>query len=538
MKTQILQLEVHDDIISTRDKLGWGQTGRVVLAWPRRLRGAETPRVLTRRLDLLLLQRHCAGLGLQIALATQDPAVTAHARELKIPVFKSVKLAQSAHWRTRRRKESARELRVRLLGRARQEQHAALLAPRLNAPRALSRAAKPLHPALRWGLFALAILSLLALGAAILPGAQISLQPETIPQEIRFTLLASPEHTAANLTGEVPARVYDMIVEGRGSRPASGETLVPEKAATVRVRFTNLISETVSIPEGLVISTVPDTRVPSVMRFVTTEAGQVAGGVGKFTSLGVRAVTPGRIGNLPAQTLVAIEGPLGLKLSVTNLLPSGGGSDLITSAPDLGDYEAVYTELYETLRAAALEDLQESLAPGDMVVTPTLRLAETLVEEFTPPRPEGSEALHPASELRLSLRLKFEVLVVPGEELRGLSTRILDASQPAGYTSLPASLHIESAAQPQVEGAGTGAMTGPVSVRWPVRARRLLQVRVSQDQAALLVRGRSAPQAEGLLQARLPLDARPHVSITPAWWPRLPLLVTRISVKILEEGSE
>jgi hypothetical protein len=542
MKTQILQLEAHDDIISTRDKLGWGQTGRVVLVWPRRAHAAEAPRVLTRRLDLVMLQRHCARLGLQIALVTQDPDVTAHARALQLPVFKSIKQAQSpptsrwgsrrsrrgGSWRTRRRKEAWRP------DEERKEKHSALLAPRLNAPRILSKAARPLHPALRWGLFALAILSLLALGAAVLPGAQITLQPEAVPQEIRFTLIASPAHQTANLSGEIPARVYDMIVEGHGSRPASGETLVPEKAAVARVRFTNLISETVSIPAGLVISTVPKEEQPAV-RFVTTEAGVIPGGVGKFISLPVRAEKPGRSGNLPANTLVAIEGPLGLKLSVTNLLPSGGGSDLPAQAPNDLDYEKLYTELLETLRGTALDDLQESLAPGDLVITPTLRLAENLAEEYTPSRPgqEGAST-HPAHELRLSLRLKFEVLVVSGEDVRSLSARLLDAGLPAGYLSLPDSLQIVSAALPRVEEGETGEMESQPTVRWPVRARRLLQARVSQDQAALLARGQTARQAEGLLLARLPLDARPRVAITPAWWPRLPLLVTRISVDILE----
>ncbi len=86
MKTQILQLEAHDDVITVRDKLGWGQTGRVVLVWPKRKRSGTKVQLLTRRLDLVLLQRHAANLGLQIALVTSDPAVCTHARELYLPV--------------------------------------------------------------------------------------------------------------------------------------------------------------------------------------------------------------------------------------------------------------------------------------------------------------------------------------------------------------------------------------------------------------------------------------------------------------------
>ena len=66
MKTQILQLESHDDAISTRDKMGWGQTRRVLLIWPAR------GRVLTRQLDLILLLRHSLTLGVQLALVMDD----------------------------------------------------------------------------------------------------------------------------------------------------------------------------------------------------------------------------------------------------------------------------------------------------------------------------------------------------------------------------------------------------------------------------------------------------------------------------------
>src|SRR4030067_243371 len=38
MKTQILRLDPHDDVISTRDKMNWGQTGRVLLVCAKRRR--------------------------------------------------------------------------------------------------------------------------------------------------------------------------------------------------------------------------------------------------------------------------------------------------------------------------------------------------------------------------------------------------------------------------------------------------------------------------------------------------------------------
>ncbi|HJS28344.1 MAG TPA: hypothetical protein VJ768_01890, partial [Anaerolineales bacterium] len=97
MKTQILQLEQHDDVNSIRDKMGWGQTTRTLLVWP------PGSRNLHRRLDLLLLQRHCKSLGSQLALVSDNEETRFHARDLSIPVFDTVPEAQNGRWINPRR---------------------------------------------------------------------------------------------------------------------------------------------------------------------------------------------------------------------------------------------------------------------------------------------------------------------------------------------------------------------------------------------------------------------------------------------------
>ena len=51
MKTTILHLEEHDDVITVQDRLGWAKSPRALLIWP------DEGRILTRQLDLVLLQR-------------------------------------------------------------------------------------------------------------------------------------------------------------------------------------------------------------------------------------------------------------------------------------------------------------------------------------------------------------------------------------------------------------------------------------------------------------------------------------------------
>ena len=104
MKTYILRLEPHDDLVSTRDKMGWAKDSRILLVWP------EKGRLLNRRLDLILLQRHSRELGSQLALVTRDPEVHYFAPRLGIPVFRSLNKAQGQHWRVPRRFRRFQEL--------------------------------------------------------------------------------------------------------------------------------------------------------------------------------------------------------------------------------------------------------------------------------------------------------------------------------------------------------------------------------------------------------------------------------------------
>ena len=104
MKTYILRLEPHDDLVSTRDKMGWAKDSRILLVWP------EKHRLLNRRLDLILLQRHSRTLGSQLALVTRDPEVHYFAPRLGIPVFRSLHKAQGQHWRVPRRFRRFQEL--------------------------------------------------------------------------------------------------------------------------------------------------------------------------------------------------------------------------------------------------------------------------------------------------------------------------------------------------------------------------------------------------------------------------------------------
>jgi hypothetical protein len=506
MKTQIIQLETHDDAVSVRDKMGWGQASRILLIWPP---GGEN---LNRRLDLALLQRHSMIMGAQIALVTTDPDVRFHARDLKIPVFKNIQKAQSSPWRVGR-------------GRPRRIQRQSPRPDLEEMRRLVHPPAPPWYagPFARRSYYVFTLLVFLAALGVLSPAAFISLQPETRQQRVTLTASASTDTSIPSLSGALPARVQSVVVEGRSELLTSGRVWVPEKAASGRVQFTNLTDRSIQIPQGTVVSYTPQEGAQAI-RFTTTRTVQVSAGPGRTISAPVEALQPGRESNLPARRLNTIEGLLGLNLSVTNLQAISGGSSREAASPSGVDYVYLKDELLDTLHEAALMEALAILPPGSHVISSTLVLADVLEQIYDPPEPsEGSQA-PPSERLALTMRGEFEVLVISGDDLRTLVINVLDASLPEGFTALPEGPVIDDLGEPTLE-------EGSV-YRWRVRAERSISALVSKEEAVQAALGLPPEEATLVLEKSFSLAGSPQIVINPPWWPRLPLLPFRLAVQI------
>jgi len=500
VKTQILQLEPHDDVISTRDKMGWSQTGRILLVWPSR------GQVLTNRLDLVLLQRHSSNQGTQLALVTHDPDVRYHARQLGIPVFENVRQAQEIRWRrTLRHKPRIHPVH----------------SPNVEVTRSAKVPEKPqktalfpgaiLSPAARLVLFTIGVLAFLSLAAALLPTAELTLTPKTETQAITLTVTGSTSVDRVNLSGLVPIHPIKVVVEGRQSLIPTGTVLVPEHTSAGQALFTNLSDRPVTIPTGTVVTTRDST-----IRFTTDQTGQVLAGPGQTKVLAIRALNPGSAYNLPAGRLQAIQGPLGTSLSVTNPEPTIGGTDHSSPAPLSSDRSRLFDQLLSSLRKSALVEVQAAIQPGDLLLTSSPDLSHTIEEIYDPPDDQ------PANQLTLTLRLQFQALTVSGNDLNELAAAILDANIPKGYSSHPQTIVIEHLTDPEFKDEST--------VQWVLRASRELQAQISETQAANLSIGLSPNRASQRLSEVLPLSETPRIYLFPSWWPRLPIIPFRIHV--------
>jgi hypothetical protein len=353
MKTQILQLEPHDDVISARDKMGWGQTGRVLLVWPKH------GRVLARPLDLVLVQRHAHALGVQLGLVTNDREVQSNAREFGIPVFRDLNKAQRSTWRVprRRRRLTLRPATPESLRLENPASHADDPTPDPATLRQAPAPGRELSIPIRLGIFTLGLCALFSIAAILLPDARISLSPQTKLQYQSLAIKASRDVTAPRISGAIPARLLTVVIEGRDSLTSSGTSSLPDKAASGGLLFTNLTDTPISIPKGTVVRTLGK----NLVRFTTVQAANVPAGPGQTATLNAQALTLGTAGNLPAGRLVAIEGPLGPNLTVSNPLRTTGGANRAVPAPTRLDYERLSTRLMISLKQTALSELQAQL---------------------------------------------------------------------------------------------------------------------------------------------------------------------------------
>ncbi len=496
MKTYIVQLESHDDVISARDKMLWSKAPRILLVWPRR------GQVLRRQADLFLLQRHAQNLGAQLGVVSADCEVRANAAELGIPVFASAVQAQRGSWRRPRGKR-------RTNWRSRYER-----GPKLDLREIHEQMHEPAPESSlrRWAAFSAGLLAVLALVMFFLPSAQVRLSPVRQEQRLTLPVWASLTISTANPSGGLPAHALSVVVEGSEQGASSGKVNIPDLQASGEVEFTNLTEETKVIPAGTVALAPGET----LLRFATTREVTLAAGVGKKVSAPVQALTPGLAGNAAAGAIQAVEGPLGLEVLVSNPQALQGGSDRISPAPRAEDYLALESRLQASLRASALAELTALLQPGQRLLENTLAVSKVISETHEPPLGE------PGDFARLSQQVEYSAWYVLEDELQAVARTALEANRPAGFQAVPGTLELSFSPQATLDENG--------AAHWELTAVRQLESAWSDDLAARAIAGRSPAEAGRVLGEMVALSAEPAVRIWPAWWLRLPFLSFRIAV--------
>jgi len=497
MKTQLITLESHDDLISVRDRMSWAKTPRILLIWPVR------ENISLRSLDLKVLQRHARTLGAQLGLVTRSWRVRREAQALGIPVFKSTGDAQRTTWPEaapdfwRPQRRPRRDLR---------QYRDQIRSPKGSWQNLVE---------VRIGFFLLGVFSVLTLLSLFIPRAQITLRPETETQGVTIPVYASPSMDGVFITGRIPARKLTVKLDGEEEMIVTGDMPVPETEAKGVVTFRNLTEEDVSIPAGTVVATI---STDASVQFVTLHNVKLPAGADETVDVPVQSMDAGAAGNVQAGALRVVKGDLGLKLAVTNDEPLTGGLNRVVDTASDADRDRLRENLLKRLKREALAELLSQLGQGDQLFTDTLIVEQVLEESYDPPPGQ------PGRKLSLTMQVEFSANYAAEDDLTELADLVLNASLEPGFSPSGEDFDFEQVGS---------RVTGEDGVtRWVVRVNRTLAKQVDSSYAAHLALGRRPRVAAQRILDHLSLAARPEIALKPDWWPWLPLLPFNISVGI------
>ncbi len=482
MRTQVIHLEVDDDITTVRAKLETAEAPRVVLVVPPGCQAFDS------LLDFKLLQRYAESLALEVALVTKSTKLRVLARQVGFPIFISASRGQKkAKWR---RPEAT--------------------------PRWRRRSS--------WGerlfagfIFFIALSALAASALLIVPSAEITLALANQTVDATVPVQADPELETINYqTGQIPARVVQALIEGTAQIPVTGAKDAPDEPARGMVFFINNINQPVTVPQGTVVATSTGTTI----RFTTVEEVTVPEMVGATVEAEVVAVDPGPSGNVRANLINMIEGPLSLQVRVTNPEPMQGGSVKQVGMVTTADQERLKSILVQQLQHAAYPQLSEQLEEGEFLPSESVAVDHIVIEVYDKAVGEQTDIL------ALKMEVMFRGIAIDEENANALIRATLEALGQEGFVLVGQGLQYQRGGITSVEdGKVSFVMKGSGSVRAEI------------DEVAIkdAIRGKPLDWAEEYLTQNLRLKRPPVIEVTPTWPGRIPWFGFRINISIQEE---
>ena len=495
MKTQIITLESHDDLISVRDRMSWAKSPRILLVWP------KFEKIALRPVDLRILQQHAHYLGADLGLVTRRSNVRRDAQRFGIPVFATSAAAQRDAWPARR--PASRHINRTV------QPHLREIRDSVKVKEADWRSKSPT----RVGFFTLGVLAVLTLATLFIPRATIKLTPISTQQAVTLPVTASTSIKAVGITGNIPAHEIAVTVTGSQSAMINSQTSIPQDKASGIARFKNLTQQDVSIPAGTVVYNVG----PPSVQFATLNDTHLTGKANAIVEVPIEAVVAGEAGNLPANSLQVIDGSVSLSASVTNPEPTTGGSDRVTTAPSEEDRKRVRTVLVNLLINQAQQQIREAIGAKSLLLANTLTMGQPAEEKYDPPPGQAGNLL------TLTMRVPFSTQYLAADDLTQLAEVTLNASEPEGFVPIPGTLTFNAAGTPMMDSSGAAHID--------LQVGRTSEYQIDPLQANALSRGLSPKAAAKILKARLPLAKPAEIVLFPSWWPWLPLNPFGITVR-------
>ncbi|MGZ8562399.1 MAG: hypothetical protein ACXWWU_02150 [Candidatus Limnocylindria bacterium] len=517
---QLIYLEPDDEITSVVRRLRAAESGAVVIVAPGRSRATSSA------VALRLLAQVAAEEARSISLVADAPT-RAVATEAGIPAFASVSAATSgtaapdeaaatprAPIRVVRGASEAAALSGAALPAARSGQGDETVAVRLPTPPTAGGKRRPpgRGPVMpRWPWVALPLIVVLAIGAALLPGATVRV---------------------AAATTAVGPRSYQLRLSIAGRQSAQSSVTSPGTATGQRIEavaasgsitFSNWNTVAVEVPQGTHVS-VGGTIVFSTVKRIVVQRGRLtkSGIQPSEARVDILAVELGLTGNVAAGAIDTIDDktvrdhlrgfPENTSSLVTNPEATSGGVETPHPVIQQADVDAVV----ETIKAELATHVADALAgqPDRIYAGPPATEVPVIV---VAPDLVGTEDT-PTFSLTGTLAFDRPYVSKPDVEQAAHDALLADATAaPSETTIIPASIAVTI---------GTVTVSGDeMSVQVSVQASAAAGI----DTAAIrdLIAGMTVQEARAALRDIGEIE----VDLWPAWLDRLPRIAFRISVE-------
>ncbi len=510
---EYVQLDTNDDVVTVKDRLSFIRGRRVLLIWP------EDGTTLTRKLDLILVQREADRRAIQLALVTHDTEVIAHAKELNISTFETIRSSERSRWKRGRKK---------------------VFMPRYHKPShepepeelkpVASRVAKrdKRRSQARYLIERLVVLVILL--GVILTTAYIALPSAIVTVTLRGEEISTTVNITADTTVQsvdianqvIPAQVIRVTVETTASIPTTGIQTLDSAPATGIVTFTNQTDTAVDIPANTTLST--SAGIPILFRTISSTT--VPSGIGERVDVNIEAAQAslGGIGNVEAGMINSTVGPLGDAVSVINLVPTSGGENRSVTVVADGDMLNLLNSVRVQLQSLAYTEIQTRITDNQLIIIESIRIEEERNDWTTYSHDIGDVT----DELSLTLRAVVSAMVVDDRFGQQITLAQLSAQIPAGKSLQPDSITYTR---------------GPIvsqqsSTNVTFAATSTAEVIQQFDTNALgeQLAGQSIDDAQRVLASQLDIqpDEPPQIIISPDGFSQMPILPIRIEVQIKE----
>ncbi len=490
MKTSVIDIEIHDDLGTLKDKILWSQSNRILLV------ASPQTKLLQRKIDQILLKRHANRLGAQLALVTFHADAIEIANDLKIPVFNSIRKAQYENW------HADQHLKNDLFLRGSHK--------KLTRTRGFrNHQTENLNPRLSYAIFFVGVTVPLILALCLVPRAIIKIPDDVQIQKEVFQLSISPQSDGSSTI--LQPRILTETIEESIISAATGKITISDKAASGTVHFTNLTENATLVPKGTIVRT----NDPLKTEFISTEDAFIAGGVGKSADCLVRAVIPGGSGNIASQTIHFVEGPLSTEINVINPQPMLGGTVIEINAVSQEDLTKSRSLLETKVEQSALNVFQEKITENYQLLTSTLSM-QSEIESITP----GLD--QPADFFIYSLKGTFTIWSYSNEELTDLINTMMDLNLEEGFSADPKSIQFPYINQ----------ISNKTDKKVELRLETEREIHKDLLSAILTLdlAGVSKSNAVSQIEKIMETKNATKVEIIPSWWPWMPLLPSRISI--------